>query len=175
MKINCTECGAKSEDGILEHLDTCSANSLAPMIGLEQRPPSQTVTFDTPEEQAEFMRNLTRGSANIEPKSKLAHIPPSKSNSIDLDEILKAHDHKRELNKPSLNRYFTKRVLEAYISEREQRAYRRGYQAGHATGSQPWKYTEATEVRKLTKRRAKTTGNPQASPNPPLESGKEGV
>lgn len=37
--------------------------------------------------------------------------------SKDLDEILLSHDNKAELNKPSLNRYFTKNRLLALIQQ----------------------------------------------------------
>lgn len=66
IKSICNECESQTNDGILKHTESCSANQ--PNIVTHYiRPPSVTIQFDTPEEQAEFLRNYTGGSANIKP------------------------------------------------------------------------------------------------------------
>lgn len=64
MRISCTECGQKSEDGVLQHRKSCSANMLKPIKGIGQTMPGQTITFDTPEEAKKFTDRLgkTTGS-----------------------------------------------------------------------------------------------------------------
>ncbi len=64
MRITCTECEAEMVDSILRHTKDCSANNFMPRIGEYQRPPSQTLTFDTPEEQKKWLKKLGTASGN---------------------------------------------------------------------------------------------------------------
>lgn len=63
ITTSCTECKAKSRDGILEHLKTCTA-AKPTTYTLESRMPAMQINFDTPEEQAEWLRKLNSGQAN---------------------------------------------------------------------------------------------------------------
>lgn len=65
ITTSCTECKAKSQDGILEHLKTCSA-AKPTIYTLESRMPAIQINFDTPEEQAKWMRNISKSSGGSE-------------------------------------------------------------------------------------------------------------
>lgn len=68
MKITCTECKQKSEDGILEHLETCTANLFKPTISTDYlRPLAQAIEFESKEEQDKFYPGLSGGSGGYAP------------------------------------------------------------------------------------------------------------
>lgn len=63
IKTYCSECDAQTIDGVMKHKKGCSAILFQPQTGTGIMPPGQTIKFDTPEEQEEFMRKL-KGSSN---------------------------------------------------------------------------------------------------------------
>jgi hypothetical protein len=58
IKSRCTECGATSLEGILQHTETCTATLMKPSMGQELRPSATVLIFGSPEEQKKFMDNL---------------------------------------------------------------------------------------------------------------------
>lgn len=66
ITTSCSECKAKTVDGVMEHIGGCSAYMFKPTIMHEQRPPAIEIHFDTLEEQAEWMRKLTGSHTNTE-------------------------------------------------------------------------------------------------------------
>lgn len=77
ITISCTECKAKSQDGILEHSDKCSANLIKNKIETDYiRPPAIKLNFDTPEEQAEWYRKLEVGSGERLTYQKASLVAP---------------------------------------------------------------------------------------------------
>jgi len=60
ITIRCTECGVTSQDGLLSHLDTCSANKFLPIIGHGMMPPATELVFGSEAERKKFMRNLNK-------------------------------------------------------------------------------------------------------------------
>lgn len=63
ITTTCTECKQKMVDGILEHAIGCDGYLLRHMSGTDYiRPPALALSFDTPEEQAEWLRKLKPNS-----------------------------------------------------------------------------------------------------------------
>ena len=76
IKSSCVECGAVSLDGVMTHAKTCTGN-IKPSIFYASRPPAIRIEFDSSEEQAEWLKNLTGSNANTEPTRKLVKPQPS--------------------------------------------------------------------------------------------------
>lgn len=64
IQVDCTECGQRMVDGVLQHTPECSANNFKTISGIGQMSPGQIIHFDTPEEQKAFMDNLSGGSSH---------------------------------------------------------------------------------------------------------------
>lgn len=73
IEVTCGECKQKMVNSVLEHNSGCSANAFAEHQGTDYlRPPTTIIKFSSPEERAEWLKNLNGSSANIKPKRKLA-------------------------------------------------------------------------------------------------------
>jgi hypothetical protein len=72
IKSFCSECDAQSIDGIMKHAKGCSALLFEPKIEDYVRPPGITLKFDSPEEQAEWLRKLNGSSGEHQALRKLA-------------------------------------------------------------------------------------------------------
>jgi len=75
----------------MTHKSDCSALNFLPRVGEYQRPPGQTITFDTPEEQENFHRYLTNGS-NMQPSvlettAESANAPSHPSKTITIEDL----------------------------------------------------------------------------------------
>ena len=60
VKMSCAECKAVSQDGVLQHIDSCSANMFKRRTGYGIQPPATVLHFDTKKERGVFMRNISK-------------------------------------------------------------------------------------------------------------------
>lgn len=68
--MNCVECGALSQGGIMQHSKECSANNWEPKIQQELHPPTTQITFENEEERKKFYDNLSGGSGQPNPNKE---------------------------------------------------------------------------------------------------------
>lgn len=119
IKSRCTECGAATVDGILNHAYKCTA-ATPPTITTESRMPAIELTFDSKAEQQAFMDKLAEGS-DLKPSDPDSPSGPSESpNPMIRSEIEKILDECIDLEPYENAKKYAQQSLEALITKSNQ-------------------------------------------------------